>query len=43
MLIREWARQSCKKVVSRLQSFEAVGSFAFARQQIRALLLSSRN
>jgi hypothetical protein len=30
-------------VVSRLQSFEAVGSFAFARQQIRVLLLPSRN
>jgi hypothetical protein len=30
-------------VVSRLQKFEAVGSFALARQQIRALLPPPRN
>jgi hypothetical protein len=43
MLILKWARHWREKVLSRLQSFEAVGSFAFAPRQIRALLLSPHN
>ena len=43
MLILKWARHWREKVLRRLQSFEAVGSFAFAPRQIRALLLSARN
>jgi len=43
MLILKWARHWREKVLSHLQSFEAVGSFALVRQQIRVLLLPSRN